>query len=87
MDFKFESKYYSHYKETYDVIEWWANSFQQIPSLKSRVSWEPRFAYITCGGKSNACGGDTTSCACGGLFCSPEKRNASTIKMVKLVMY
>ena len=43
-----------------------------IPELEARLNWRPRFAIVS--NNKGKRGQFVSSCACDGMFCSPEYR-------------
>ena len=55
------------------MLKWYEMAITDAPILKTNLKWKPRFALV-----SNIRGGKNdyvASCACSGMFCSPEHRN------------
>lgn len=67
-------------EKSYELSQYWMETLKEIPAIAQKVSWKPRYALWGCfsgSSFSEMCSGNPeylSSCACGGEFCSPEKR-------------
>lgn len=67
-------------ESSYNLLRDWNNTLNEIPILRSKVEWKPRYVITGCVNNSldpsrNCSPNIATqkSCACGGEFCSPSE--------------